>query len=121
VATQRRVTRWREVEMRLRVPFALLAISMVAVAAMGSQVSRSTEPNEYPSGVYCTPHGDLYKGVQTPDHPCSCKNMFRQDDDGCCDQRVTNDPVCMQWCHEQHCSCPKTCIAGHPDETEPPQ
>jgi hypothetical protein len=99
----------------------LLSTLLLGVVAPPTQiVTNPNEPDEYAEGVYCTPKGDNYKGVQTPDHPCACKNMMREDKDGCCDVRVTNDPVCKQYCSEKHCACPKQCIPGQADETEPP-
>lgn len=82
------------------------------------------EPPEYADGVMCSPKGDIFKGLQTPDHPCHCKNMWRDSDtdgENCCDERVTNDSTCLQWCHEKHCACPKICIPGKADETAAPQ
>lgn len=82
------------------------------------------EPPEYEPGVMCTPHGDNYKGLQTPDHPCTCKNMYRDSGDDTeegCNERVTNDAACKQWCHESHCACPRICVPGKPDETATPR
>lgn len=78
------------------------------------------EPAPYPEGVFCTPKGDNVHGFQTEDHPCSCHNMMREDKYGCCDEKVTNDPVCKQWCTEKNCRCPVECIPGRPDETQTP-
>jgi hypothetical protein len=101
---------------------ALLLVSMIAGAALASQiVTNPQEPPEYADGVYCTPAGTMAYGIQMGDHPCACKNMLRDDKDGCCDVPVTNDPVCQQWCHEKHCACPKACVPGSADETEAPR
>lgn len=97
-----------------------LSVFLLTAPSPSSQiVMNPDEPTIYPEGVYCTPAGDMFHGLQTPDHPCKCKNMLREDKDGCCDVKVTNDPVCKQWCHEEHCGCPMECIKGRPDETEP--
>ncbi len=98
----------------------LLLLGSTLAPSYSQIVMGPTEPPEYAKGVYCTPHGDNVFGVQTTDHPCACKNMLREDKDGCCEVPVNNDDACKQWCHEDHCSCPKICIPGKPDETETP-
>lgn len=70
------------------------------------------EPPEYAPGVLCSPGGDIVQGRQTPDHPCACKNMG--DPQTSCEKPTTNDPVCRQYCHEQHCACPLICESLRP-------
>ena len=78
-----------------------------------------TEPPEYPTGTFCTPHGDLVGHLQTTDHPCHCSRMYVSPEDGsgehadCDTAPPSHDPQCKQWCHESHCSCP---IACQPEE-----
>jgi hypothetical protein len=75
-----------------------------------AQVVQGGEPTEYPDGQYCTPNGDNFKGLQTPDNPCSCHIVMKMDKDKCCEQIQANDAVCKQFCHEHHCSCPHECV-----------
>ena len=85
---------------------------LLLIAVLLAQQTYS-EPPAYPEGVFCTPHGDLAFGVQTTDHPCSCKNMqFQRSNDAECCVRApnTNDASCKQWCNEQHCACPVACV-----------
>lgn len=96
------------------------AKTLTSLWASPQIVQGDPEPPEYPKGVYCSPKGDVAFGVQTADHPCHCQNMYRESEKGCCDVKVSLDSTCMQFCHEQHCSCPIVCIPGKPDETEPP-
>ena len=72
-------------------------------------VTNPNEPPAYPPGMVCTPQGDRMGLTQTPDHPCSCKNMGNPDDG--CETATTNDAHCQQFCHEDHCACPKVCEA----------
>lgn len=81
---------------------------MLAVAAQIT--TNPAEPPEFPDGQYCTPNGNVFKGLQTPDAPCHCHMMMRQDADGCCNILQNNDQKCTQYCHEQHCACPRECI-----------
>ena len=70
------------------------------------------EPPEYPEGHFCSPAGVVAGGkVIDSDHPCHCKNMG--DPQESCEKPVTNDPVCTQYCHEKHCSCPLICESVH--------
>jgi hypothetical protein len=85
---------------------------MMQVAQPAQVVQNPTEPPEFPDGVYCTPQGKVYKGLQTPDEPCHCQIMMREDQDGCCNIQQNNDPKCTQYCHEQHCRCPHECVTG---------
>jgi hypothetical protein len=79
----------------------VLAFLVGAVLAQG-------EPAEYPVGVFCSPAGDVAGGkIIAADHPCHCANMG--DPQTSCETRTTNDPVCRQYCHEQHCRCPVQC------------
>lgn len=82
-----------------------LILALVAGGALGFLPQ---EPPEYPAGMFCTPLGDYVPGKgRTTDHPCHCKNMG--DPQTSCEKPTTNDPVCRQFCHEQHCSCPLAC------------
>lgn len=60
--------------------------------------------------VFCTPTGDVVKGVHTPDSPCHCKNMVGPTPDGECTVPINNDNTCSKFCHEAQCRCPKTCV-----------
>lgn len=81
------------------------------------QITHGSEPDEYPDGQYCTPNGDNFKGLQTPDNPCKCHIVMREDNRHCCEILQANDAVCKQFCHEHHCSCPHECIK-YPDTPE---
>ena len=83
---------------------------MIAVARAAQVVQNPSEPDEFPDGMYCSPKGNIYKGLQTPDSPCACHLVMRQDADGCCNVPQNNDPKCTQYCHEHHCSCPRECL-----------
>lgn len=74
------------------------------------QIIYSQEPAEYPEGQYCTPKGDNYKGLQTPENPCACQIVMRPDKDGCCEIMQANDAKCKQFCHEHNCACPHECL-----------
>jgi hypothetical protein len=87
---------------------AILAALLTLVAAQTT--FNPNEPAPYPEGVYCTPQGDLFHGLQTSDHPCSCAMMMRQNEDGCCTILQNNDPKCKQYCTESHCRCPRECV-----------
>lgn len=86
--------------------------NMAMGLAMASQITTNpNEPPEYPDGVYCTPAGDLFRGLQTPDHPCKCHMVMRSaTPDNCCDILQANDPVCRQYCSEKHCACQHECL-----------
>lgn len=80
----------------------------LALAFLVGVMLAQQEPPEYADGVFCSPAGVVAGGkVIDADHPCHCKNMGDPQDS--CETPTTNDPVCKQWCHEQHCSCPLTC------------
>ena len=64
-------------------------------------------PEPYPEGVFCTPLGDSVHGIQTADHPCSCKRM---DYDPICEGDPIEDRACMQYCTKAHCRCPILCM-----------
>lgn len=82
---------------------------LLLALVLAFQVVQTQEPPEYAVGTMCTPAGDNVNGLQTPDHPCACKNMTAPTPDGECDLLITNDSLCKQWCHEKHCSCPRMC------------
>lgn len=114
---------WTAVSVNLRSTIVVPPVAAPIVAQQDPSGHFPNEPPEYADGVMCSPKGDIFKGLQTPDHPCSCKNMWRDshpNDEGCCDERVTNDSTCKQWCHEQHCACPHICVPGKADETATP-
>ena len=82
------------------------------VTPLTAQIVQGGEPDEYPPDVLCSPKGDIFHGLQTPDHPCVCTRMaYTADPDGCCDANAPHklDTRCKQFCHEQHCACPVIC------------
>ena len=89
---------------------------VLRVAAPAQITTNPDEPPEYADGIYCTPQGDRFRNLQTADHPCACKNMVRPGSDGECDVKMNNDAACKQWCHEQHCACPQTCVNVPPSD-----
>jgi hypothetical protein len=91
---------------------------------MTAQITQGpVEPPAFPEGIMCSPAGVVAHGVVIDkDHPCHCKQMLippTSDDSGdtqgapdpdCCDATEhTHDPQCSQYCHEDHCACPKLC------------
>ena len=88
-------------------------ILLLIPLSVSAQITHAPDPPEYPDGVMCTPKGDNFKGLQTPDHPCHCHKMYAQteDPDGCCDPSAPKilDTTCKQICHEKHCACPTEC------------
>jgi len=96
-------------------------LSVVVGGALAGQIQTNpNEPAPYPDGVYCTPTGDNFHGLQTPDHPCHCHMMMRSNADGCCEILQNNDPVCKQYCREKNCACPHECIVDTPAEKPGP-
>lgn len=84
---------------------------LAAAFLVGFLAAQVVEPPEYPEGVSCSPAGDVKNGkIVAADHPCHCKNMASPDTS--CETPTTNDPVCKQYCHEKHCSCPLECEHG---------
>lgn len=67
------------------------------------------EPPEYPSGVVCSPKGDVAYGVLSNDHACTCQAMcmHNQDPHGTPRTWVNEDQACLQWCRHDKCGCPK--------------
>ena len=94
----------------------LLCAALIGAAAAVAQEPQDPdsagayreEPPEYPEGHFCSPAGVVagWKVIDST-HPCFCKNMG--DPQESCEKPITNDPVCNQYCHEKHCSCPLIC------------
>ena len=86
----------------------LIFLLLLGTFRLGAQ--HPVEPEEYPPGWTCSPAGIVSGGaVIDADHPCHCRPM-RTDAD-CCGKPAP-DPVCNQYCSEQHCACPILCHPG---------
>ena len=83
---------------------------LLAVMLVAQVVVAPPHPDPYPKGQFCTPKGIMVDGYQTADHPCSCKRMAQDCDEG---SEVAEDAKCNQWCHKDHCGCPVSCPEGH--------
>jgi hypothetical protein len=91
----------------------MLTLSVVMLAA-----TQAAEPKPYPPGQFCSPKGDVVHGTQTSAHPCTCRRHDTPDGNDpeakkmCQAGEATNpshDPICQQWCSEEHCLCPVVC------------